>query len=160
MYYSQKSQRVCLFHLLLIVTMACIITGCGATGKAYVASTPTSGHALIYIYRLGRVPGSANAWYLSANGTRITTVTNGGYFAYDAKPGNVTFSAKLRPSILNFLFAIFMPEEEMITVNVEPDNVYFVKFDHKFNGPYMEVVDKSIGETDIHYLYMFDRWED
>jgi hypothetical protein len=157
---SMKGQVGYFSRILLAVIMVCTITACAATGEVFVKSTPTSGNGLIYVYRPWRILGSGNAWYLSVNGVRMTTVTNGGYFPFDLKPDNVTFFAKLRPGIGTLLPALIQPEQEMITINVEPSEVYFVKFDHKITGPYMELVDNNTGETEIQGLKMFDAWKE
>jgi hypothetical protein len=146
--------------MLLVAVIACIVAACGASGKSFVASTPTSGNGLVYVYRTSRFVGSVNVWDLRANGVRVTAVRNGGYFPYDSKPGNVTFSGKLRSNIGTWTVAPFMADREMITINVQPGEVYFVKFDHKGGGAYMELVDKKTGEEEIRDLKMLERLEE
>ena len=140
-----------LIHLLrafLVAVMACGLLACGARGKPFAVSSPPPNHSLIHVYRPQRAVGGANRWYLSANGVRLTTVTNGGYFTYEAAPGNVTFSVKQRPSpeILYFnWYVLLLGEEELITIPVEPNHVYYVRF----SMGSMELVDASTGEAEI-----------
>lgn len=140
-----KRQGEYLSCLFVIFVIACMMVGCSATGKTFIPSTPTVDSGIIYIYRTSRFLGSGNVWDLSANGALVTAVINGGWFAYDSKPGSVTFFSKLRPGIGTLVTAPFMSEKEMITINVEVGEVYFVKFDHTSKGPYMELVDKDKG---------------
>jgi uncharacterized protein DUF2846 len=146
-------------YLFLVLVMVCLMVGCSATGKTFVPSTPTVDSGIIYIYRPSRFLGSGNVWDLRANGTRVTAVQNGGWFAYDSKPGSVTFYSKLRPGLGTLITALFMSEKEMITINVEAGEVYFVKFDHASKGPYMELVDKDKGKSEIVKLKMNDPLE-
>lgn len=144
-------------RLCLLVAVACGVAACGARGKPFAAATPPTNHALIHVYRPQRGVGGANRWYLSANGRRLTTITNGGYFTYEAEPGNVTFGAKLRPSpailYLDWFIALVLREEELITITVEANQGYFVRFNI---GPTMELVDTQTGEDEIRDLQAFD----
>jgi hypothetical protein len=127
--------------------MASTLAACGASGKAFVASTPAPDHGLIYIYRQSHLQGGGASFYVSANGVRIGTLKNGGYINYEARPGNVTFAIALRtlgPSLIT------IPEKELITVPVEPGEVYYVRF--KMSTQVMELVDESTGLKETHDL--------
>jgi len=97
---------------------------------------------------------------LKANGQYITTVSNGGYLNYETEPGTVTFSTKLSPFFgtstfpsvpVVWLFALLTPYSEAITIPVEANEVYFVRFEDGRMG----VVDKAIAEQELPDLKMF-----
>jgi hypothetical protein len=75
----------------------------------------------------------------------------------------VTFSTKLRPGFGNFLTAQLESEHEVITINVEPGEVYFLRFTLPAGllgpGTAMELVDKSTGETEIRDLKLLEPWQ-
>ena len=155
----QRNARVhikFLFGLSLALLIACTIAGCGATGKRFVPVEPVADTALIYIYRPSRFLGSGNIWYLKTNGAQVTAVRNGGWFAYHSKPGDVTFYSNLRPGVGTVLYGMLDSDKEMITLSVEAGTTYYVKFDHHMSGPYMELVDKSTGESEIQGLKMME----
>lgn len=129
----------------IAVSFACLVllASCAtSSGPAFVQTTPDTGKAIIYVYKVGRFLGSGNSWHLSANGQRIAILINEGYIPYVADTGNVTFSVKLRPGIGTLLTAAFMPEAELITINAEPNKTYFVRFRL---GPSMELVSSEQG---------------
>ncbi len=138
---KEGSRRIAVILVCLV-----LLASCSASGPRFLRETPDTVKANIYVYKVGRFVGSANAWYLSANGRRITVVKNEGYFPFAADPGNVTFSAKLRAGFGTLLLAAFIPEAELITINVEPNKEYFVRFRL---GPSMELVPKEQGLKEI-----------
>ncbi len=79
------------YLIALIILALCTITGCSATGKAFMPIEQTQDKALIYIYRPDRFLGSGNVWYLSDDEKQITMVNNGGWFAYTRIPGILPF---------------------------------------------------------------------
>jgi hypothetical protein len=149
------SFRIALFVMLVLPG---IVVGCagGASGPAFTHLVPEPGTGLIYIYRVGKMIGGNNVYYLSANEELITRVGNGGYFWLMAPPGNTTFATRLKPSVVQlgaaFLFAM-MEFEEVITIPVEADEIYFVRFDYYGQG---ELVTPEIGVTEIRELKRFD----
>lgn len=148
-----------LFGLSTALLIACTIAGCSATGINFVPVGLEANKALIYIYRPDRFLGSGNVWYLSANGAQVTAVRNGGWFAYHSKPGDVTFYSNLRPGVGTVLHGMIDSDKEMITIGVEAGKTYFVKFDHRMSGPYMELADTSTGESEIRGLKMMETVE-
>jgi hypothetical protein len=144
------------FGLSLALLIVCTLAGCGATGKIYVPVEPEADTALIYIYRPDRFLGSGNVWYLRTNEAQVTAVRNGGWFAFYSKPGDVTFYSNLRPGVGTLLPGMLDSDKEMITISAEAGQTYFVKFDHHMSGPYMELVDKSTGESEIQGLRMME----
>jgi len=153
---SSRRQIKFLFGLSIALLIACTIAGCSATGKTFVPVEPEANTALIYIYRPDRFLGSGNVWYLSANGAEVTAIRNGGWFAYHSTPGDVTFYSDLRPGVGTILHGMMDSDKEMMTISVEAGKTYFVKFDHHMSGPYMELVDKSTGESEIQGLKMLE----
>lgn len=158
---NNRSETKFVLNILLAAAMTCMIAGCAATGKSFVMSTPTSDKGLIYVYRPPQTMTGGLSWNLSANGVRLTVVKNGGYFPYYAAPGNVTFSAKKRPGLGDLI--VLEAEKELITINVEPGEVYFVRFTfHRgafVAGAVMEIVDKSTGEAEILDLKLLEPWQ-
>ena len=144
------------FGLSIALLIACTIASCSATGKAFVPMELEANKALIYIYRPDRFLGSGNVWHLNANGSKVTAIRNGGWFAYYSEPGDVTFFSNLRPGVGTILPGMIDSDKEMITIGVEAGKTYFVKFDHRMSGPYMELVDKSTGESEIQDLKMLE----
>jgi hypothetical protein len=147
--------------------MACTLAACSGTGKPFVAATPSPDHGLIYIYR--PTFGSANSYYLSANGVRITTLSSHVYFAHEAKPGNVALAIKRKAGInvlaggliLGAASLLMENEQELITIPVEPGEVYYVRFQAASlkGGASMQLVDKKTGESEIRDLHMADSQE-
>jgi hypothetical protein len=154
-----KHQAKFFFGLSAMLLIVCTITGCSATGKNFVPVEPEANKALIYIYRPDRFLGSGNVWYLSANDAQVTAVRNGGWFAYHSKPGEVTFYSNLRPGVGTILQGSLDSDKEMITIDVETGKTYFVKFDHRMSGPYMELVDNGTGDSEIRGLKMMESIE-
>lgn len=128
-----------------------LLVACGAHGPRFELANPEAGHGLIYVYRRGGALGGANSWHLWANGTHLGVVSNGGYFAYPAAPGNVTFKAQLKFNPLT-LIGPLLPQEELITIPVEEGEVYFVRFKI---GPSMELVSKDVGEKEMRNMREF-----
>ena len=157
---AQNDKQMKLLRVVLVAIFVCGLAACGvggASGKPFAASSPHSNHSLIHVYRQPRSAGSIVRFYLSANGVRLTTLTNGGYFTYEAEPGNVTFAVKVRPAAGPLLLlAPFMGDEELITIPVEPNQVYFVRFSIGVLGHKMELVDASTGEAEIRGLQAFE----
>lgn len=145
------SNRViqCCSRVLLLAVMACIVTSCSiATGNIYTPRTPLPGQGLIYIYRPPAFHGGAYSWPFIVNGVEKLKVANGGYCVYNAKPGNTTFSLGN---------VIAGPDIEHITLYVEPDEVYYVRYSitsSLFNSMRMELVDSATGEAEIKNLRM------
>lgn len=156
---NSRRQFEFLFGLSAALLIAFTIAGCSATGKNFVPVGLEANKALIYIYRPDRFLGSGNVWYLSANGAQVTAVRNGGWFAYHSNPGDVTFYSNLRPGVGTVIYGALDSDKKMITIGVEAGKTYFVKFDHRFSGPYMELVDKSTGESEIQGLKMMETAE-
>ena len=154
MKYSSRRQINFLSRFSIALLIACSISGCSATGKTFVPLEPEANTALIYIYRPDRFLGSGNVWYLRANGAPVTAIRNGGWFAYRSNSGDVTFHSNLRPGVGSLLPGMMDADKEMITIRVEAGKTYFVKFDP--DGHYMELVEKSTGESEIQGLKMLE----
>lgn len=135
-----------------ILLLGLFVSGCAASGMPFAKLQPPNDKAVIYIYRPSFIAGSANVWNLSANGSPIADVSNGGYIAYVTDPGNVTFSAKLRPGLL-LITSILIREEELITVYAEAGSSYYIRFNL---GPSMEMIPNEEGEREIAGLHRFD----
>jgi hypothetical protein len=164
---SWKSQGVNLLRVLIVAGMACTLAACAASGKSFVASTPSNDHGLIYVYRSAF--GSANSYYLSANGVRLTTLSYRIYYSYEAKPGNVTLAIKRKAGlnvlggglILGVASLAMEKEQELITIPVEPGEVYYVRFQAGSlkGAPSMELVDKNTAESEMRDLHTLESKE-
>lgn len=137
-----------------VLLIGLLVSACSASGPRYRPVAPSSGEAIINVYRPDRFPGSANVYHLVANGQHIAEVSNGGYCVYRAEPGNVSFSTELRPGVGTILPALLMKEQELITVPAEAGETYYVRFD--VMGPSMELVPPAEGAAEIADLREFD----
>ena len=94
----QLKQHVLKFF---VIGTALVLTGCGATGPAYVAEPEMnvgSDKALVYIYRPSAFAGSAVTYDVHVGPVEddkaIVELKNGGYFPYYTTPGEIDFWAK------------------------------------------------------------------
>lgn len=79
-------------RLVLTVIALLYLVGCSATGPLYTERNnlqePAPGKALVYVYRIDTIIGSGVSAHLIDNGKDVGTVNVGGYFTYEAEPGD------------------------------------------------------------------------
>ena len=89
--------------------------GCATLGPVYqkVEKMP-EGTGVVYIYRPHSVIGAAVTYDVKVGETVVTTLHNGGYYPYFAKPGEVEFRAKTE-------------SESAVTLDVKAGQPYYIK---------------------------------
>jgi hypothetical protein len=136
-----------------------LMAGC-ATGPASNPSAAVEAPAdrgLVYLYRKGSMMGAATPWKIYANGTRITSLANASYSTYLAEPGTVVFAKQMAVTPLNFgLVSLLDPKQELLTLSVEPGQVYYLKFKLGFGKVSLEPVDAPTARSDMAKLSRLD----
>lgn len=105
------------------------LCGCaaGLKGPNFQAITDISeDKALIYVYWPDE--DLRTEFAIKANQVRITTLKNGGYFAYETEPGEIKLSANVnfKMFVTGALEAATAPSTDL-NINVEPRLTYYVK---------------------------------
>jgi len=147
---------LCIFSIFLASCCCFRIFGSFAKGpEFYPIEQVPEGKALIYIYREEKYMGSANIYYLYANGKIITTIRSGGYFSYFEAPGQIVFSTDpamggcLRYTLCGLLIGMHKGIYEKIIINVDPGKIYYLKLFIKFGGWEIIQVSNLVGEQEI-----------
>lgn len=127
---------------LLALLSALLLSACAPTlGPVFqkVDRAP-EGAAVVYIYRPSSFIGGGVYYDVRANGVVVTTLYNGGYHPYVAKPGEVEFSAKTEAT-------------SSVTLDVKAGQTYYVRGTvgvGVFVGrPRLEVVPAEVAEKEI-----------
>jgi hypothetical protein len=125
----------------IVLLAALLVAGCATLGPAFqkVDKIP-EGVGLIYIYRESEFIGGGVNYDVKVGETVITTLHNGGYYPYFAKPGEVELWARTET-------------KSAVTVDVKAGEVYYVKGEVGvgfFVGrPHLRVVPREKGEKEI-----------
>lgn len=118
-----------------------LISGCATLGPTFqkIDKTP-EGMGLVYIYRPSSFIGAAVSYDVKVGETVITTLYNGGYYPYFAKPGELELWASTEA-------------KSAVTLDVKAGEIYYVKgtvgVGFFVGRPHLIVVPKSVGETEI-----------
>ena len=150
------------FKLVLILCYSVLLTGCGAHGPAFSSVELTqSDKALVYIYRQASFVGGANSFKIWVNDNHVTDLKNGGYYAYMADPGELSFKVKKNLDFFDVVFggwglhyAIWEKQKERLKINVEAGKTYYIKYEADpesfgFNIAMLMLVDEEIGSNEI-----------
>jgi len=149
------------FKLVLILCSSVLLTGCGAHGPAFSPVELTqSDKALVYIYRPAAFEGGANTFRIRVNDNHVTDLSNGGYYAYMADPGELSFKIKKTFNFFDVNFALGLPyaiwekEKERLKFNVEAGKTYYIKYkadpeSFGCNIATLMLVDEKIGSKEI-----------
>ena len=131
----------------------CLVTACAASGPEFTPVTATNNTAVIHVYRVRSYIWAGAEWYLRANGKRFTALSNGGFYTYVSKPGNVTLSSTVRPKFGNWIDELLFSEQELITISARAGKTHYVKFEVN-KGPVisMHLVSRTKGEAEIKSL--------
>jgi len=128
---SHSKSRI-LRQSLVLVFGTCstlLFTGCSTTGPKFSALTAEPGKAVVYIYRPNRFVGSPQTFSIWVNQKHLTSLTNGGYFAYTTDPGEQHFEYKTEISVFNFgAIALIEKKGDLIDFVAEADRTYYVKY--------------------------------
>ena len=128
--------------LALMLVGSLVISSCGPTlGPAFQkADNVPENVGVVYIYRPPKGIGGGVYYDVKANQSVVTTLYNGGYFAYFCKPGETEFSAKTEST-------------SSVTVDVKPGQIYYVKgtvgIGFLVGRPHLSVESPEIGEKEI-----------
>lgn len=126
----------------IVLVMIGALGGCAPTlGQAFqkVQTLPDQG-AVVYIYRPSTFVGGGVSYDVRANGVVVTTLYNGGYYPYIAKPGEIEFSAKTEST-------------SSVTLDVKAGGVYYLRgtvgVGFIVGRPHLEAVPPEVAEKEI-----------
>jgi len=106
--------------LVLALLAPLTLSGCGTSGPKFQEASPESERALVY----------------------ITDMSNGGYFPYQAAPGDLHLKAEIKPNVLNWGPLMYMTDKPELDIQVESGKTYFVEFEFGgMGGPKLTVLD-------------------
>lgn len=97
----------------LIVLSVCLTCGCG-TAPVVKLVKKSDDMGLVYIYRPKKFYYGSSDFDVNANGFKIDTLKNGGYFHYIAKPGRIQFSARTEIT-------------SIVMLDVQPGQTYYIR---------------------------------
>ncbi len=133
------------FSLLLLIVFLLgisLLPSCAPTlGPAFQkADKIQEDIGLVYIYRPSKGFGGGISPDVKANGVVITTLYNGGYYPYFAKPGEIEFFAKTEST-------------SSVTLDVKAGQVYYIKgtigIGFFVGRPHLTVESPEVGEKEI-----------
>lgn len=128
--------------LVLALLAPLTLSGCGTSGPKFQEASPESERALVYIFRKSAAGGSASAFRIHANDVYITDMSNGGYFPYQAAPGDLHLKAVIKPNALNWGPLMYMTDKPELDIQVESGKTYFVEFEFGgMGGPKLTLLD-------------------
>ena len=137
-----KSTRLAVSVAVIALVATAAVSGCAPTlGPAFktVEKIPDNA-AVVHIYRPGKFAGSAVSYDVKANGAVVTTLYNGGYYPYVARPGEIEFSAKTEAT-------------SSVTLDVKAGEIYFIRgtvgIGFFVGRPYLVVVPREEAEKEI-----------
>jgi len=98
-------------RVLIAIFALIFVAGCSATGPLYTEKNniqaPSSGKSLVYVYRIDTVIGSGVTAHLIDDGQDVGAVNVGGYFSYEAAPGEHKLFTKTtgidQPTYINMI---------------------------------------------------------
>lgn len=115
----------------------CLTSGCA---PRFQMVEPVDDMGLVYIYRPKKFFQGGLNYTVNANGFKIDTLFNGGYFTYFAKPGRIQFS--VRTEITNYL-----------SLDVIPGQTYYIKGFTRPGSliprPQLQLVSPEVGKEEI-----------
>ena len=141
-----------LVTIIIILGMSLMFAGCATLGPVYqrVDKIP-DGMGLVYIYRPGGFVGGGVSYDVKVGETVITTLYNGGYYPYFAKPGETEFWAKTE-------------SKSAITLDIKPGEIYYIKgtvgVGFFVGRPHLMVAEKDVGEKEIAQCKLIPEKED
>jgi hypothetical protein len=131
--------------LILALLAPVILSACGTSGAQFQEASPGADRALVYIFRKSAAGGSASAFRIHANGEYITNMSNGGYFPYQATPGDLHIKAEIKPNVLNWGPLMYMTDKPELDLQVEGGKTYFVEFEFGgLGGPKLTLLDDQV----------------
>jgi len=135
----KKTPKKVILSILLVSILA--LSSCATLGPAYqkVDRIPDN-MGLVYIYRPSHFVGGGVTYDVKVGEDVITSLYNGGYYPYFAKPGATEFWAKTEA-------------RSSVSLVVKPGRTYYIKGSLGFGiliaRPHLEMVPPNIGENEI-----------
>ncbi|MBI4490053.1 MAG: DUF2846 domain-containing protein [Deltaproteobacteria bacterium] len=134
--------RQLMIRIAVFLVGVVLISGCAPTlGLTFkkIDKVPER-MGLVYIYRPSSFVGGGVSYDVKVGETVITTLYNGGYYPYFAKPGELELWARTEA-------------KSAVTLDVKAGEIYYVKgtvgVGFFVGRPHLIVVPKSVGETEI-----------
>ncbi len=130
-----------LLSITVLMVGVLLLYSCASLGPAFqkVDKVPDN-IGLVYIYRPSSIVGSAISPDIKVGETVITTLYNGGYYSYFAKPGEVEFWAKTEST-------------SSVTLDIKAGQTYYIKgtvgIGFFVGRPHLMVVTPDVGEKEI-----------
>ena len=117
------------------------LAGCATLGPKFEPEKAApADYALVYVYRLPGLVGGGVVYTVLANGSDVSTLPPGGYFAYHAPPGEVELSAQTEA-------------RTSVTIDAKAGHTYYVKGSvgiGVFVGhPHLVLVSDDVGAKEI-----------
>ncbi|MGH7407871.1 MAG: DUF2846 domain-containing protein [Candidatus Methylomirabilales bacterium] len=137
-----KRNGVVVSAAVVVLAGMAALAGCAPSLGAAFANVQTvpDQAAVVYIYRPSKFIGGGVGYDVKANGVVVTTLYNGGYYPYIAKPGEIEFSAKTEAT-------------SSVTLDVKAGSVYYVRgtvgVGFIVGRPHLEVVPPEVAEKEI-----------
>lgn len=128
--------------LTLLLLGIFLLPSCAPTlGPAFQKTEKISDNVgLVYIYRPSKFIGGGVSYDVRANGVVVTTLYNGGYYPYLAKPGEIEFSAKTEST-------------SAVTIDIKAGQTYYIKgtvgIGIIVGRPHLMIVPAEVGEKEI-----------
>jgi hypothetical protein len=124
--------------LAAVVAALVSIAGCAPRFVPVVSVPPDQG--VVYIFRPGSPLGAAVLYTVTANGTPVVRLRNGGYYPLITPPGQVIFSAQTEAS-------------SSVAINVAPGGSYYLRGTVAMGAfvgrPQLEEIPAAIGPSQI-----------
>jgi hypothetical protein len=169
--------RVCraksAFHFLatiLLAFFALLLSGSLAPASAQDAkpapppTAPSAGKALVYIYRVGRITGSASHDHLYVNGVYLAYLKNGEYAGMEVGPGTVVvtgipemyYSGGIAMSTYAAVNDATKKENERIRFEAEAGKTYYLKWTSSTMATGIKVtqMDPEVGAKEMSKLHL------
>ncbi len=109
------------------------------------------------IYRKSAVFGSGNVFTIFVNGQPVTELPNGGYFPYDAEPGNLEFNAVRNIGPMLIESAIdheTMKGKVHLQFEAQLGQIYYVNFGQGFGWITLKQIPEDKALKDLKSLRM------
>jgi hypothetical protein len=158
-----RGARKSLASLLLLGAMAFLIAGPISLAQDSVLPAPSSGKAIVCIYRTYRFTGSSAHDELYINGTHLAKLLNSEYAFMEVPPGTVVISGLPKEYYGSVIMSVGaaanqarQKENERARFEAEAGKTYYFKWTSEpfATGIKVTPVDPGKGAKDIHKLHL------
>ena len=149
-----------------LVFASLMLAGCASGPKFTAAPSPTTGKALIYVYRKSSALGVVGYDKVYVNDSFIGAIRSGGYAKCEVPQGTAVFYVTPRvawsPVALDLaLLTNFQKKQyEKLRIDVDAGKTYYVNLYVAFAGHEMKVKDQATGAKEIRKLKLANAEED